>query len=147
MNLVLDPSVVIKWYVPETLTGAAVRLKEQIETKSKLVAVPALFFVESANVLWKKSCLAKELSGRDAYAIYSRIMDLPFHVVEDREVLAQAMDLASENAISVYDALYVASAIHLKATLVTADAALVRRLASSSAKRFVAFLSDYSEQG
>ena len=83
MDFVLDPSVVIKWYVSENLSDAAFRLQGQIEEKSQLIGVPRFFFVESANILWKKSSLLKELSRHDAKGIYSRILDLPFHVIEE----------------------------------------------------------------
>ena len=142
-RLVLDPSVVIKWYVPEVLTDAAVSLKRRIHEESWPVAVPQLFFVESANVLWKKTSLKKELSRREGEAILSGIMGLPFYVVEDREVLPRAMRLASEYSISVYDALYLACAIRFKSVLVTADSALTRNIANSNLRKHIAFLAGF----
>lgn len=143
MHFVLDPSVVVKWYVSENLTDAAVRLKKKIEEESQLVAVPQFFFVESANILWKKSSLTKELSRNDAKGIYSRILDLPFHVIEDEELLLKALNLASDYSVSVYDAMYLACVIHSKAVLITADSALARRFASSSLHKHVAYLAEF----
>ncbi len=142
MHLVLDPSVVIKWYVPEVLTVEADRLKERIRKESRLVAVPQLFLVESANVLWKKSRLRKELSRRDAETIYSRIVELPFHRMEDQELLPEALDLAFQYSISVYDAIYLACALHYKAVLITADISFVRRFENSSMRQCVTSLAD-----
>ena len=142
MHYVLDPSVVMKWYVPETLTSAAVYLRDQVEEKSQLIAVPQLFFVEAANVIWKKSVLKKEFSWQEAERIYTSIMKLPFHVIEDREVLSKAMDLASVYSVSVYDAVYLACAIHLKAVFVTADMKFAGRFMNTNLKRYVLALAD-----
>ena len=128
MAFVLDSSVVCKWYVPEVLGDAALRLRDLIESESRSVAVPRFFFVESANILWKKASLKNELSRSDAKGIYSRILDLPFHVVDDDDLLLQALNLSLDHSISVYDGLYLACAIHSRARLVTADTVLARRL-------------------
>ena len=142
MHFVLDPSVVIKWYVSENLTEAAVHLKERIEKESRLVAVPQFFFLESANILWKKSSLMKELSRNDAKGIYSRILDLPFHVIEDRELLLKALNLAFDHSISLYDAMYLACVIHSKALLVTADTSFSQRFTHSNLRHQVKHLNE-----
>ena len=143
MSFVLDPSVVIKWYVPEVLMEAAARLREEIEERSRPVAVPRFFFVESANVLWKKSSLIKELSRSDAKGIYSRILDSPFHIVEDEALLLKALDLSLDHSVSVYDGLYLACALQCKAVLVTADAVLVKRFTHSGLSKHIVFLKEF----
>ncbi len=142
MHFVLDPSVVIKWYVPEILADEATLLKDRIRKESLLVAVPELFFVESANVLWKKSRLRKELSRRDAETIYSRIAELPFHRIQDPELLSEAVDLAFQYSVSVYDAVYLACALRFKAVLITADLSFVQRFLNSKMKRHILSLVD-----
>lgn len=144
MNLVLDASVVIKWYLHEDLLEPALRLKDQIRGRSASVAVPRFFFVEAANVLWKNVTLRKDdLKRSDAKGIFSRILDLPFHVLEDDEILLRALDLSIEHKISIYDGMYLAGALRFKATLVTADAVLVRRLTGSAAAHHVKHLGDF----
>ena len=143
MDFVLDPSVVIKWYVSENLSDAAFRLQKQIEEKSQLVGVPRFFFVESANILWKKSSLLKELSRHDAKGIYSRILDLPFHVIEDDAILLKALDLSFDHGVSIYDAMYMACVLYSKAILVTADSTFVRRFSGSTLSQHVIHLSEF----
>ncbi len=142
MSLVLDSSVVIKWYIQETLENNAVRLKERVERLSESVAVPRFFFVETANILWKKSVLRKEVTPSDAKGIYSRILDLPFNILDDEEVLLRALDISIKHRLSVYDGMYLASALRFKATLITADSALVKKLSGSSLASHVSYLGD-----
>ena len=143
MNFVLDSSVVLKWYIHEVLTDQAMRLKDHLESQSQYVAVPEFFFVESANILWKKAFLKKELLRNDAKGIYSRVLDLSFHVIEDEKMLLHALDLALDHAVSVYDGLYLACSVYTKAILVTADSALVRRLEGSTLRKSVMFLAEF----
>ncbi len=142
MNLVLDASVVIKWYIEEDLLEPALCLKERAKAGSVSVAVPRFFFVEAANVLWKKVALGKgsDLKRSDAKGIFSRILDLPFQVIEDDEILLKALDLSLDHSMSIYDGMYLASALRFKASFVTADNVLVRRLAGSSLADHVSYL-------
>jgi predicted nucleic acid-binding protein len=143
MNLVLDASVVIKWYIYEDLLEPALRLKEKIRDGTTSVAVPRFFFVETANVLWKRVILRKDdLKRSDAKGIFSRILDLPLHVLEDDEILLRALDLSMDHALSIYDGMYLASALRFKATLITADAVLVKRLAGSAMAHHIKYLGD-----
>ncbi len=144
MNLVLDASVVIKWYLHEDLLESALRLKEQIKERSAIVAVPRFFFVEAANVLWKNVTLRKDdLKRSDAKGIFSRILDLPLHILEDDEILLRALDLSMEQKLTIYDGMYLAGALRFNATLITADAALVKRLAGSTMAHCVKYLGDF----
>ena len=145
MQFVLDASVVTKWYVPEVLGDKAVKLKKFIEEKARPVAVPRYFFIEIANILWKKTSLTKELSRRDAQSIFFSIQDLPLYIIEDRELLLKAIELALDYSISVYDALYLAAALDSRATLVTADSALAKRFAHSNMKKHVLSLADFDQ--
>ena len=141
MNYVLDSSVVLKWYVHEVLADKALVLKERLE--KEYVAVPEFFFVESANILWKKVLLKKELSSDDAKGIYSRVRGLSFHVIKDEELLLRALDLALDYSLSVYDGLYLACMLQSKAILVTADTVLVQRLKGSSFHEHVLHLDQF----
>ena len=64
MILVVDASVVIKWFVEEELHDEALAL---LESEHDLHG-PDLLFLEVANVAWKKA-LRGEIEGVDAYEI------------------------------------------------------------------------------
>jgi predicted nucleic acid-binding protein len=142
VNLVLDASVILKWYTHETLKEQAVALRERVLKEAVSVAVPRFFFVEAANILWKKARLRKDLTREDAKGIFSRILDLPLNILEDDEILLRALDLSLDHSLSIYDSMYLAGALRFKAVLITADEALKNRLARSTLSRHIKYLGD-----
>lgn len=141
-SIVLDSSVAIKWYLREVLSEKALVLKDLIEKERLPVGVPRIFFLETANVLWKKSLLTHELSPNNAKGIYSRILDTSFHIVQDDEILLKALDIALRHAISVYDGMYLASALRLNSIFVTADKAFVKHCSDPVLIKHICFLDD-----
>ena len=82
-----------------------------------------LALAESLNALWKHVRLHGDLEAGDAR---SAVKDLTviydgLKVLTARELSEEAMDLALNQKITVYDSLYIAAARRLKATLYTAD--------------------------
>ena len=66
---VVDASVAIKWYVPETHHENALRFLRLLSKHSFNLHVPDLFFSEFGNILWKKtrrSQLDEQTAGRIA---------------------------------------------------------------------------------
>ena len=145
-RLVLDASVALKWYIEENDTREAIQLKDRIFKEPALVAVPELFFVESANVVWKKCALRGELSKIDAQEIFRAVSKLPFQTVPDQEVLSGALRIALKHSISVYDAVYLETAMKLDARFVTADYALVEKLKSSKLSESMIPLKSWNDQ-
>ena len=134
--IVLDASVVIKWFHEEKDTDRAIILQEQIAQGEVRTLVPPLLFYEVANVLTMKS--GSEIE--EVINAHQILENLPFQVVEViHTVLEEAVRIAHQNHISVYDAIYVALAILSDATLVTADEKLAKVIGSQA----VQFLSDF----
>ncbi len=125
-DCVVDASVAIKWFVPETLTADALRLRQ---TGWPLHA-PTFLDVELANILWKKR-RRNELSRADAEAILSQLPLLPLTRHAEAPLLAGAFDLAEQFQRSVYDCLYLALAVGLGGPMVSADERLVNSLAGT----------------
>ena len=143
MNLVLDPSVVIKWYIPEVLSREAVSLKEWIVDSGAIIMEPELFYIESANVIWKKSTLRKEISRSNAKSIFTEIMSLPFQTVPDRNIITIAYETATLFSVTVYDAIYLACAYKFQGKFLTADRALSKRLTGSALEKLILPLEDF----
>ncbi|MBI2915565.1 MAG: type II toxin-antitoxin system VapC family toxin [Elusimicrobia bacterium] len=137
MNLILDPSVAIKWFLPEPHSQEAVSLKKWITREQVILSVPELFFSESANVLWKKATLKKEISFSLARSILLEILNFPFITILDRQVLPSAYDIASPYKITIYDAIYLACASNFHAQFITADMALCHRLETTSLSQLI----------
>ena len=136
---VVDASVLVKLFVPEDGSEAAVALLRSETGQATLRLVPDLVYLECANVLWK---MVKRgmLTGDLARESLSDLVELPLQVRPSLDVAESAFDLADELNITAYDAAYLALALSMDAPLVTADAALVRKAGRYSGQ--VRLLSD-----
>jgi predicted nucleic acid-binding protein len=129
--LVLDASVVIKWFVPEVHSDAARRL---LQDNDQYFA-PDMLFAEIGNVAWKK-VRRGELSSRDGLQLLKDLMVVPIESVASQFLIHDAFSLANATGRSVYDALYVALAIRLKTRFITADERLFNALTNTAAAGF-----------
>jgi predicted nucleic acid-binding protein len=120
MTLVPDASVVIKWFVPEAGSDAARAL---LDAGHDFVA-PDLLFAEVANTLWKKTRLG-ELSTDEAAALLEHVGDTAIEGVSIRDLVDDALVVAARTGRTVYDALYLATAVRLQTVMVTADQRLL----------------------
>ena len=116
MTLVVDASVVCKWFIAEEGSKAAARLLDHDE---ELLA-PDLVIAEVANVLWRKQKVGQVLPEQAEQAVAA----LPGFFAE----LAPAARLATRALViargldhPVYDCLYLALAEQRGAHLVSAD--------------------------
>ncbi len=106
------------------------RLIELVLSEGASVHAPDLVSVEVTHVIRRKA-VTGEISVQRADEIREDLADLPMHCYPSRPLLDRAWALRDN--ITVYDALYVALAEALEATLVTADHALARAAARTSA--------------
>lgn len=123
---VVDASVAVKWYVPEPHWEAAATL---LDERNELVA-PDLMPAEFGNALWKK-CGRGELSSSEVRSIVDAFPGVPLQIYSSLTLLEAAVEIALKAARTVYDSLYVALAVALDSTLVTADARLLDGLRES----------------
>ena len=121
MRVTLDASVVMKWFVAESLHEEA----QALQTGAIERHAPQLLATECANVVWRKA-----RSGEIAHP--ESILDEIFRLGEavalhaDRWLLPQAAVTALRIGHPVYDCLYVACAELTDSALVTADRRLAR---------------------
>jgi predicted nucleic acid-binding protein len=119
--LVVDPSVVIKWFVPETRSEAARRLLRA----SHEYFAPDLLFAEIASVVARK-VRRSELTPRDGSRLVDDIGKCAIVSVPCRGLSPDAQAIAAATGRTVYDAMYLALAVRLKTKLITADEPLWR---------------------
>ena len=115
---VLDTSVALAWYLPETFSDAARRWQTKLLRDEVSLCVPSLHYWEFANVL-RTYVRRGELEQELAYEIYTMHLEAPLVTVEpDRtQILARAFEYGA----TLYDAVYIALCLSLEVPLVTAE--------------------------
>lgn len=114
--LVIDASVVVKWFVPEIHSEAARRLLGQAHE----FLAPDLLFAETANTIWKK-VRRGELGTDEGEQLVADIGRAAVGTISCRALAEDAYALAHATGWSVYDAMYVVLAIRLDTCMITAD--------------------------
>jgi predicted nucleic acid-binding protein len=117
-NIVLDSGIIAAIFFPEKISGKSLMIAETHDCITVDLA-----YAEVANVAWKRS----SQTGQDAAMVKNMLYECTAFISEACQVLpAQdlvpaAYDLACHHRITIYDALFLAAAIHCASPLVTAD--------------------------
>jgi len=132
LECVVDASVGIKLFINEPLSDKADALLAYLAADPPaFLAVPDLFYIECANILWKHV----RRFGYPAAEAQKDLMNLgklALHSTSTAILMADALTIAVIHGITAYDACYVALAQQLGVPCVTADEKLARLLASAS---------------
>jgi predicted nucleic acid-binding protein len=130
VRVVVDASVGIELFVIEPLSDAAHSLFAHITLPGTRFYTPDLFYVECTNVLWKYVRRGK-MPIEDANAAVDRLCRLALRPVTTASLVSDALEIAQTYDVTAYDAVYAALARQENTLLITADEALVRKLAGS----------------
>lgn len=122
-RLIVDSSVVVKWFVPEVHSVDSLRL---LEGAYDLWA-PELLLSEVGNVLWKK-CRLGEIDAGQAAEVLRDLRRSAIEVQPVSPLLGLAWQIAVQYQRTFYDSVYLALAVHEGARLVTADKRLSNAL-------------------
>ncbi len=137
-RLVVDASVAVKWYVPETDHLKATALLEQ---GHDLVA-PELIIPELGNIFGKK-VRRGELAPDEAQGFAEVFVTrCPVTLRPMLAVFGSALRLSLDMGHPVYDMSYLALAIMEDRKLVTADNRLLRAVSGTELAQFVVALSE-----
>jgi predicted nucleic acid-binding protein len=139
VNLVIDASVVIKFYVPEILSDYAEKVLLRAADGRLLLYVPDLVYPETGNILWKKQ-RRRELAHEEVDDIVNAITALPMIVEPSKPIMPLAVSIAMQSGVTVYDAIYVAIARIYVTKMITADKKLTDALAKTEFKHDVMWL-------
>lgn len=123
-RLVVDASMAVAWVHPGQATAETEAILAQVARGAKVV-VPALWPVEMANVLLVLE-RRKKLAATERAAALGALRSLAFSVDHEMSGLAftELSRLATELALSVYDAAYLELARRLKVPLACKDGPL-----------------------
>jgi predicted nucleic acid-binding protein len=117
-EVVLDSSVVVKWFSNETKTDAALTLRDSYVQGSLELTVSEVLIAEVANALRYKPDYDVE-KWRTAL---TQLFNLRMKVAQlAQDLAARAGEIAYDGKVTFYDALPVAIAEHKKTVCVTAD--------------------------
>jgi predicted nucleic acid-binding protein len=129
LECVVDASVGIKLFINELLSDKADALFTHLAGEpSALLAVPDLFYIECANILWKQ-VQRFGYPASDAQKDLASLAKLALHSVPTLALMSEALKIAVAQGITAYDACYLALAHRLGVPFITADDKLVRVLA------------------
>ena len=119
--LVVDASVVVKWFVPEEHSESA---RSLLQLSDHAFFAPDHLFTELGNTVWKK-VRRGELDAALVPALVADMARVAIDPVSTQVLMADAYAIAARVGLTVYDGLYVALAKRLGAPLVTADRKMV----------------------
>ena len=117
-NYVLDTSVAVAWYLPESFSISARRWQQEMLDESITLLVPSLHLLEFANVM-RTYVARRELDESLARDIYSLHLDAPLRIVEPS--VSAILDIALEYETTTYDAAYISLSLEQDMRLVTAE--------------------------
>jgi predicted nucleic acid-binding protein len=115
-RVVVDASVAVKWFVPETHALAARRLLREDMT----LLAPDLIWAEVGNALWRK-WREGELVAEVAQNILDDFRRFPLRIHAGESLYDVAWTVAEGSGRTFYDSLYLALAMSSGCPLVTAD--------------------------
>ncbi|MBX3330541.1 MAG: type II toxin-antitoxin system VapC family toxin [Nitrospira sp.] len=139
MAYIIDASVILKWFIPEEHSERALRLKD---SDARLHA-PVFLTLEVGNVLSKKRRRG-ELTAQDAEDIWRAFRRAPIRRHADETLVLAAFDLAHHTRQSLYDSLYLALAMQLNLTFLTADRKFYQALQHSEYHSRLLWIEDFS---
>ena len=130
-DCVVDASVGIKLFLDEEGSDLALHLFRRLAANPPaLFYVPDLFYVECANILWKYT-RRFGYPAENARHDLADLQALHLLTVSTADLLTDTFEIAITHTMTAYDACYAALAQQVKLPLITADAALYRKLQAS----------------
>ena len=123
--IVLDASVVLKWFVDEEDSDQALRLREEFYTGEREIVIPDLLLFEVANALrYNPSFTAEEIKEA-----VKTLFDIEIEIITPTSsLLSKTIELAKDFDVTCYDAAYLALAEELGFEFITADARFYRKV-------------------
>ena len=139
-NIVIDASVIVKWFIDEKDSDKAEKIKEQFINEEINLIIPSLLYYEVLNALkYSKLFKLDELN-----LVGESIENYGFNaVVIKNEIREKMVEIAINNDISIYDASYIALAEKFNTQLITADEKISKKL-PKSLKILISNLKNYN---
>ncbi len=115
---ILDTSVAVVWYLPESFTDKAKKWHEKLLEGEVQLYVPTLHYYEFANVL-RKYCVFRNMDADTAKEIWNIHNQCPLEVCDPQ--ITQLMSRSLDYQATAYDSVFISLAIELKIPILTAE--------------------------
>ena len=137
MDLVVDASVAVMWFVPEPHSSKA----RELLTRGGTLHAPDLFRAEVVSVLCRKIQIG-ELNPDEGREALDAFMQLPVQFHQMAGLLVPAFEIALESRQYVYDCVYLILAAQLNISMVTADKRFYKAIQKTEFKNHIAWFDD-----
>jgi len=134
-KLVLDASVVVKWFVEEDYRDLSLKLREEHVKGSLVLSAPNIIIYEVVNALRYDPEISEVDIRRATQSLFKLHMDLHQPTIE---LIERAAEDAYKYSVSIYDAVYLGLSELQDCPIATADERLYQNTSSS---KFVMLLS------
>ncbi|MGH9921603.1 MAG: type II toxin-antitoxin system VapC family toxin [Nitrososphaerales archaeon] len=135
-KVVVDASVIVRWYVQEEWSDSARRVRQDYEKGLVELIAPYLLFYEVSNSLRHSADLNANDVSDSMTSLINTQLDTRLLTKEDIE---KTVTLAFQFGITMYDAVYFALSQSIGVNFLTGDLKLYKKLGSDN----VVLLSDY----
>jgi predicted nucleic acid-binding protein len=122
VKYIVDASVAIKWFLQEEGREEAIDFYK----KTKQILAPDFIIIEMMNILWKKK-MRGEITEFHAQKIAESLNNKFDKLMSSKKLSKTAFKLSIELNHSIYDCLYLAMAVDLKAVFISADEKFVNK--------------------
>ena len=124
IELVLDGSIVLSWFLPGELTDKNQSVRKRIEGGAGAI-VPSIWALEVANALLVAE-RRKRISQADSAAVWAALRSLPIETDPETGLRAGSdiLALARQSRLSAYDAAYLELAMRRGIPLASLDTLL-----------------------
>lgn len=125
MLLILDASIIAKWFKEEADSAKALELRAGFHDGLHEIMVPDLLLYEISNALRYDKNFNSDIIAKSIDSLFE--MDLII-TMPSADLISKATEVALEFGITVYDAIYVALASQTNGVFITADKALYEKI-------------------
>lgn len=132
-NLIIDASVMVKWFIDEEYSDKAISLMESYINGDIVLYAPTLIYFEVLNALR----YSKLYDSSKLELLAQTVDNFGIKMVEISEkIRGDMVKISLNHDMSIYDASYIAIAISLNTQLITADSRIRKKLPKNM-KRWV----------
>lgn len=129
-TIIVDSSVIAKWFLPDEPSEQAFRVKQDFTNKLLLLAEPSLIYYEVNNII-RSAAVSFRVNKKEANEAYGAFLELNFIVYHSKQFLEHTLQKAIDLDVSSYDASYIALAEYLNIPMYTADKKLLLKTKSN----------------